>query len=979
LLLLSSAEAQAPQDNNQLKEVQVVAGAFSLGDPIPAWVEPVAIPDVSQVHPIVLRLADNQYLIDDAPVIYVRRALMVNDAASLSSAGQISIPFVPQYHHLKLHAVRLFRKGESLDRTASSTVRFLQRETALEQGLYSGEVTASVLVSDLRVGDTLEFAYSLHGQNPVFGDKFIETASWDQTFPTTLRRIVLNHRLGRRISWRLIGDRKSKPVLPTEVTRGEMRRLVFEERSIGKVDVEPSTPASYLAHRRLQFSEFQGWDDVVAWASRLFQRQGQLSDDIREVVENLQQRSTDEERVVGALEFVQSEIRYFSVSLGESSHRPTQPDVVVKQRYGDCKDKSLLLMTLLEALGIQSKPVLVAIGMRRGLDSLLPSPQPFNHVIVQVMVNGKVFYLDPTLLGQHGRLERMGQIHEGAQVLVIAPESRQLSSIASANVRDLVRSEVAEIVTLPKFNADAQLQVRQVWRGAMAEALRVLQQRLAPEELVRSVGDAMETRYPGAKLVGEPEILDDRSSNAFTMTAQYAIAKLGAEHGAYWFVRFSPANMIGVLATPPASTRTAPLQLPVFPYDAHYAFEVKLPAEVNVISLPRTNTVANKHFNYSVKTSFRGNNSKTILELAILADQVEVSDLKRYSEDMRSLANIVTGVVVVPKTAIRSVKSAAAAKKDAAQALREQLQETIDRTTQAIRSGRLASADLAGAFCLRSNARSHLGLSKEALADADEAVKLVPNAADSLRCRAQAHFGAGEFEGAIADYSKSIALGATDAKILQQRGIAKFYAGKLAQAAEDLARASNDGDNETQVYSDLWLAWTHQRLGQPLPEALLQRAATNPRGNWPRPALAVVAGKLSPEELLKLLERKGDDERKMAASEGYFYLGQYYIGRGDKTKAREFFERVRQVNMVMSAEHKAAGFELQFLGVAAAPVSPEAIAGQSLPTGSLPPPGVAGPQATAPGSGSIPPPKAKNQKPAHKAPESWTSTLMKGW
>ncbi|HEU0063010.1 MAG TPA: hypothetical protein VFR19_24240, partial [Hyphomicrobiaceae bacterium] len=64
LLLLSSAEAQAPQDNNQLKEVQVAAGAFSLGDPIPAWVEPVAIPDVSQVHPIVLRLADNQYLID---------------------------------------------------------------------------------------------------------------------------------------------------------------------------------------------------------------------------------------------------------------------------------------------------------------------------------------------------------------------------------------------------------------------------------------------------------------------------------------------------------------------------------------------------------------------------------------------------------------------------------------------------------------------------------------------------------------------------------------------------------------------------------------------------------------------------------------------------------------------------------------------------------------------------------------------------
>src|SRR5215510_3037161 len=324
-VLLTRADAQNVQENAQLKEVQIAAGAFSLSDPIPAWVELVAIPDASQVHPVVLRLSDTQYFIDGAPVVYVRRALMVNDAASLSSTGQISIPFVPEYNKLKLHAVRLLRKNESLDRTASSTVRFLQRETGLEQGVYSGEVTASILVSDLRVGDTLEFAYSLHGQNPVFGGKFVETASWDQTFPTVLRRIILNHRVGRQISWRVIGDRKAKPVVPTEVTQGEMRRLVFEERAIGKVDVEPSTPPSYLAHRRMQFSEFSGWDDVVAWASRLFQRQGELSEDIREIIENLRQRPTEEDRAVAALEFVQSEIRYFSVSLGESSHRPTQP------------------------------------------------------------------------------------------------------------------------------------------------------------------------------------------------------------------------------------------------------------------------------------------------------------------------------------------------------------------------------------------------------------------------------------------------------------------------------------------------------------------------------------------------------------------------------------------------------------------------------------------------------------------------------
>ena len=171
-----------------------------------------------------------------------------------------------------------------------------------------------------------------------------------------------------------------------------------------------------------------------------------------------------------------------------------------------------------------------------------------------------------------------------------------------------------------------------------------------------------------------------------------------------------------------------------------------------------------------------------------------------------------------------------------------------------------------------------------------------------------------------------------------------------------------------QVYSDLWLSLTYQRLGQPLPEALLARAGTNPRGDWPRPALAVVAGKLLPEEMLKLLERKGGEERKMASTEGYFYLGRYYMERRDKTKAREYFERALQVNIVTSAEHKAAGFELRDLG-AAAPLPHEAITGQGIPTGScrwrVPLPTARKQMCLAP----LRPPKAKNQKPPGKTPD----------
>ena len=675
---IGHAQGAAP-GNVQFHEVQIAADAFSLGEPVPGWVIPTDIPEPAQSEPMLVRLADTQYHIDRAPVVYVRRAVTINDAASLSRAGQVSIPFVPQYHKLKVHAVRVLRAGETLDRTASSSVRFLQRETGLEQGVYSGEVTASILVNDLRVGDTLEYAYSLYGQNPVFGDKFIATVGWDQGYPAALRRVVLTHPAGRQISWRLIGDRKGAPLTPAESVHEGMRRLVFEERSIPKILLEPLTPPEYVVFRRLQFSEFSSWSDVVGWANELFQSNGNLGEDGRAMVETLRKKATDEDRVVAALEFVQSQIRYFSVSMGESSHRPTQPDVVLQRRYGDCKDKSLLLVALLQALGIPAKPVLVDLGRLRGLDSELPSPELFNHAIVQATVGGQAFYLDPTALGQHGRLRRMGQIHEGAQVLVVTPQARELSTVASPDVKELVRSVVSETATIHKFNADGELKTKQIWHGVVAERLRVMQERVPREQMLKSIADAMESRYPGAKLVGEPDIQDDRVNNALSIAATYAVPKLATERDGNWFVRFVPTNMRGTLVAPPSAARSAPLKLQHFPYEASYTFEIKFPDEVSVITDPRAQSVHNKHFTYTVSSSFRGNLAKHSVGLRMLAGRVEVADLQKYAEDSRAAVSLTPGAIVVPKRAIKAVASAKAAKKDFAQTVRERVQETVDQ------------------------------------------------------------------------------------------------------------------------------------------------------------------------------------------------------------------------------------------------------------------------------------------------------------
>jgi lipoprotein NlpI len=176
------------------------------------------------------------------------------------------------------------------------------------------------------------------------------------------------------------------------------------------------------------------------------------------------------------------------------------------------------------------------------------------------------------------------------------------------------------------------------------------------------------------------------------------------------------------------------------------------------------------------------------------------------------------------------------------------------------------------------------------------------------------YFNAGEFNKSVADYSKAIRLGAIGHLTFRQRGVASFYAGNWDDAVGDFAKASDLADKDSQVFSDLWNALANQRLGRSIPADVMKRAAAQPRGDWPRPALATLTGALAPDEMLRLInDEKTGDDRQMALTEGYFYLGELYLSRGDKEMARDYFEKARQLQVIIYTEHIAAGFELQRL------------------------------------------------------------------
>jgi transglutaminase-like putative cysteine protease len=171
------------------------------------------------------------------------------------------------------------------------------------------------------------------------------------------------------------------------------------------IPVDPNLPEDYEPFPGIQITDFSSWSEVRRWAEKLFQlERGQtrsaeaLADDIRF------REKANPLRVLAALRAVQDKIRYVSVSFAENTHRPAQPGIVLSRGYGDCKDKSLLLVAILRALGFEANVALVSSRSGRALLSTLPTLVAFDHAIVAVQLDGYRYWLDPTRLYQRGSL-----------------------------------------------------------------------------------------------------------------------------------------------------------------------------------------------------------------------------------------------------------------------------------------------------------------------------------------------------------------------------------------------------------------------------------------------------------------------------------------------------------------------------------------------------------------------------------------------
>jgi hypothetical protein len=337
-------------------------------------------------------------------------------------------------------------------------------------------------------------------------------------------------------------------------------------------------------------------------------------------------------RVLAALRFVQEEVRYLGKEDGASGYEPVQPSVVFARRYGDSKDKSFLLVTMLRALKIEAFPVFVNTYRRQGLAELQPSPVLFNRAIVQVNLGGQSFWLDPTGNYERGLLTLRSWPNYGVG-LVVAPGVNSLTPIPPSPVQP--STTVSEYFFIADLKSPSTVKIVTVAEGSDADRMRERVANTGRDIIEKENFDLYAKFYPSIRSTSPMLYSDDEQQNRIETTEYYAIDKVWTyvPDAAEYHIRIYAPNVGEALARPKAPVRTMPMALP---YPVHQIFHAEMNATAGLPADPTDLKLNDSAFFFQRTLGLNAGKMYINYEYRAFSDAVAPESMPAYVRDVDS-------------------------------------------------------------------------------------------------------------------------------------------------------------------------------------------------------------------------------------------------------------------------------------------------------------------------------------------------------
>jgi hypothetical protein len=560
---------------------------------------------------------------------YNRIITQITSESGVQNNSEISVSFNPSYERLDFHKIVVWRNNKPQTRLNAAAFKILAQENELEKFIYDGTYSAKYILDDIRKGDRIEYAYTITGSNPIFNNKFCRSIYLQGSHLIVHQYTTLLFSTERKVNIKPF-NLLSQPRISIV---NNIKRYEWEDFQVPGALSNKYQPDWVNQYARVQVSDYNNWAEVVDWGLKINPIQTYFTGELADTIAKLKkQAGQDREKYFrSAVTFVQDEIRYMGIETGEYSNKANSPDKVFIQRYGDCKDKSLLLASILNAGGMEARLVLINTDLKDKIEDYIPSTALFNHAIVVANMNGKQVYIDATIGYQRGK---------GTELYFPPYREGLILKAGNTGLTKIKETKTGKIVCEEKFNikneyAPVKLKVTTIYTLNQADDIR---DRLAEAGMAKTEKNYLDyyaKTFSKIEASDSIVIKDNQEKNELTTVENYTIKnffKRDSTNGKYTvdfyadYISQQLPNITGEIKTPVAVN---------YPYAIDYT---------TTVILANGWDIANEHYSIN-RDSYKFSYDQTVsddklslrYQFAFFKDYISSDKLSEFKEDVKNL------------------------------------------------------------------------------------------------------------------------------------------------------------------------------------------------------------------------------------------------------------------------------------------------------------------------------------------------------
>ena len=250
---------------------------------------------------------------------------------------------------------------------------------------------------------------------------------------------------------------KFTPVKPAEVAPNHWR---WEIKDMPALDLRQikSHPAweALAARMTVQWGDVavdgkvNQWRAIGQWTTKLEEHRPDPSPEITAQTQSLIAGAPDfYTKLSGITDYIQKNIRYFIVTRGIGGLQAHYASDIFRNRYGDCKDKTTLLISMLQVAGIHA--VYMPVDSHRGVVDPEDPSLVGNHMITAIELPADV---------QDSHLKAIVKASDGKRYLIFDPTDERtpvgnLPSSEQGSFGTLAAGASSQIIAHPVLDPDA--------------------------------------------------------------------------------------------------------------------------------------------------------------------------------------------------------------------------------------------------------------------------------------------------------------------------------------------------------------------------------------------------------------------------------------------------------------------------------------------------------------------------------------------